>query len=121
MASSTTDRRLGLTGGTAIKAPCDCATTANITLSGEQTIDGVTTSGSRVLVMNQTTASQNGIYDSDTGSWTRSLDADGTNDLTSGTMVRVNGGTSNGSALFVLSATNPITIGTTSLSWTREP
>ena len=50
------------------------ATTANITLSGEQTIDGILTSTSRVLVKNQTTASQNGIYVSGSGAWTRATD-----------------------------------------------
>lgn len=53
----------------------DCATTANITLSGEQTIDGITTSGSRVFVKNQTTQTQNGIYISSSGAWSRSSDA----------------------------------------------
>ena len=61
MASPTTDRRQGLSGAVAFKAPVACATTANITLSGEQTIDGVVTSASRVLVKNQTNAVQNEI------------------------------------------------------------
>ena len=71
MASSTTDRRLGLTGGLAFKSPVACATTANITLSGEQTIDGVTTSASRVLVWKQTDATQNGIWKTSSAAWTR--------------------------------------------------
>ena len=50
------------------KTACDLATTGNITLSGEQTIDGTLTSGSRVLVWQQTTASQNGVYTSASGS-----------------------------------------------------
>ena len=51
------------------------ATTANITLSGTQTIDGVALNvGDRVLVKNQTTASGNGIYVVASGAWTRSLD-----------------------------------------------
>lgn len=51
------------------------ATTANITLSGAQTIDGISVvAGDRVLVKNQTTPSQNGIYDVASGSWTRSSD-----------------------------------------------
>ena len=44
----------GLSGSLAFKAPCVAATTANITLSGEQTIDGQLTSTSRVLVKEQT-------------------------------------------------------------------
>lgn len=121
MASSTTDRRLGLTGGIAIKAPCKAATTANTTLSGAQTIDGISvTTGDRVLVWQQTDATANGIYDADTGTWTRSLDCDGINDVRSGMLVRVNSGSSYASAWFSLSTADPITFGTTSLTWARE-
>lgn len=49
-------------------------TTGNITLSGEQSIDGQTTSADRVLVASQSTASQNGIYVSGAGAWTRADD-----------------------------------------------
>jgi hypothetical protein len=58
------------------KAPVVVATTANITLSGLQTIDGIALSaGDRVLVKNQSTASQNGFWDAAAGAWTRSADA----------------------------------------------
>lgn len=51
------------------------ATTANITLSGAQTIDGVSVvAGNRVLVKNQNTASQNGIYTAAASAWSRSDD-----------------------------------------------
>lgn len=116
MTSSTTDRRLGLTGGIAFKAPVACATTANITLSGEQTIDGVSTSSSRVLVKNQTSGVDNGIYTSDTGAWTRTLDFDGTNDAVQGTLVYVNSGNANGSQVFSLTTASP-SIGTTALTF----
>ncbi len=119
MASSTTDRRLGLTGGTAFKAPVACATTSNITLSGEQSIDGVTTSSSRVLVKDQTDTTENGIYNSDTGSWTRSLDFDGINDVVQGTQVYVNGGSTNAGATFVVTTSGTITPGTSSISFIR--
>jgi len=54
------------------------ASTANIaSLSGTMTIDGIAlVAGDRVLVKNQTTASQNGIYVVAAGSWTRSSDSD---------------------------------------------
>lgn len=61
--------------GLSWKAAVVVRTTANITLSGEQTIDGVLTSGSRVLVMAQTDAKENGIYVSAAGAWARSTDA----------------------------------------------
>lgn len=61
--------------GVTVKEGVDVATTANITLSGEQTIDGVLTSGSRVLVKDQTSADENGIYVSAAGAWSRAADA----------------------------------------------
>lgn len=115
MASPTTDRRLGLSGNTAVKTPVDVATTANITLSGEQTIDGVLTSGSRVLVKNQTNAINNGIYDSDSGAWTRALDANGTYDFRKGTIVLVASGTQS-KRFFHMTTADPI-VGTTSLAF----
>lgn len=51
------------------------ATTANITLSGTQTIDGVSlVAGDRVLVWNQTTVADNGIYVVAAGAWARAED-----------------------------------------------
>jgi hypothetical protein len=58
------------------KESCRLTTTgANITLSGNQTIDGVlTVDGNRILVKDQSSGSQNGIYISDSGAWSRSDD-----------------------------------------------
>ena len=62
--------------GISWKQPCVAGTLANITLSGLQTIDGhAVAAGDRVLVKNQGTASQNGIYLASASAWTRSLDA----------------------------------------------
>lgn len=74
------------------KTPVATATTANITLSGEQTIDGVLTSASRVLVKNQSTTANNGIYVSASGAWARSSDATSASDLL-GVTVLASGGT----------------------------
>lgn len=117
MTSPTTDRRQGLVGNTPMKAPVDLATTANVTLSGEQTIDGVVTSGSRVLVKNQTDATQNGIYDTNTAAWTRSADSNGNYDLAPGTILAIVGGTTNGNTFYQVSATKPITIGSSILNF----
>src|SRR3990167_2986073 len=121
MASSTTDSRLGLTGGTAFKAPCKAASTANLTLSGEQTVDGVAcVTDDRVLVKDQTAGAENGIYVVDTGAWSRSLDFDGTNDVVQGTQVYVNtGGSSNGGTTFVVTTSGTISFDATSLTITR--
>ena len=56
------------------KLPVLVSTTANIALTGEQTLDGVLTSASRVLVRFQTAPEENGIYVSAAGAWARSAD-----------------------------------------------
>ncbi|MGB8852262.1 MAG: hypothetical protein WCC69_01695, partial [Pirellulales bacterium] len=59
------------------KAPVKAATTASITLSGLQTIDGVAlAAGDRVLVKNQTYEQKNGIYFVAAGTWSRAKDAE---------------------------------------------
>lgn len=94
------------------------ATTAgsNISLSGTQTIDGVSLiAGDRVLVKDQTTATQNGIYVVAAGAWARSADADINAEVTSGLFTFVEEGTLFGNSGWVLSTANPITVGSTSL------
>jgi len=117
MPATYTDRRNGLATSVAVKAPCRAVTSSNITLSGLQTIGGVTLEeGDRVLVIEQTTASENGIYTASTGSWSRARDFDGALDAVQGTIVIVHNGTVDG-ALYELTTANPITIGTTSLEF----
>lgn len=96
------------------------ATTANITLSGLQTIDGVSVqAGDRVLVKNQSTAAQNGIYVAASGAWTRATDADSDAEVTSGMAVMVTEGTTQGDTQWVLTTNDPITLGTTALSFSQ--
>jgi uncharacterized cupin superfamily protein len=103
----------------AIKTPCRVATTANITLSGLQTVDGVSVvANDRVLVKDQSTATENGIYSASSGNWTRAVDADGANEIVKGTIVLVNEGTAGAGVQFRCSATDPVTPGTSSLSFT---
>ena len=128
MASSITDRSSGVgTPGSpngenatiSMKVPVRVATTANITLSGAQTIDGVSVvAGNRVLVKNQTDASGNGIYVAATGAWTRAQDCADDGDLVTGTEVRVNSGTANAGRWYCSSA-DPIDIGTDNITWER--
>lgn len=95
------------------------ATTANITLSGAQTIDGVSVvAGDRVLVKNQSTGSQNGPYVVAAGAWTRATDADVNAEVTTGLAVVVEEGTANGGKIFILTTANPIVVGTTALTFT---
>jgi hypothetical protein len=105
--------------GLDVKNSVKVATTANITLSNTQTIDGVALSvGDRVLVKDQTTASQNGIYIVASGAWTRSTDADAPNELNPGTFVFVEQGTINDNAGFVVVSDSVVTIGTDDINWT---
>lgn len=113
-----TDRVNGLIGSLGIKAPCRAATTVSITLSGAQTIDGVAVvAGDRVLVKDQTTTSGNGIYDVQSGAWTRSPDFDGARDVVDGTTVNVIEGTVNAVTQWRVSSANPNTPGTTNITF----
>lgn len=115
-----TDRTTGLKGNVGMKIPVRAASTANLTLSGEQTVDGVAlVTGDRILVKDQTTASENGIYVVDTGSWSRSKDFNGAFDAVKGTIIHVNEGTSNVGSFWELTTTDGFTIGTTSLTFAR--
>lgn len=120
MASTATNRRQGLNSGAAVKVPCRCATTANITLSGLQTIDGVTVvADDRVLVKDQTTASENGIYLASSSTWQRDKDWDGAFDVVKGTIVHVTDGTTYSRTWWEATTSNPITPGSTSLTLTQ--
>jgi hypothetical protein len=100
------------------KQSVKAATTANIaTLSGTLTIDGITlAAGDRVLVKDQTTASQNGIYIVSSGTWTRAPDADIWNELV-GAYCFVEQGTVNADLGFVCTVDQVGTLGTTSITW----
>lgn len=96
------------------------ATTANITLSGTQTIDGISlTVGDRVLVKNQTTSSANGIYVVASGAWSRSTDTDTSSEVTSGMFCFVEEGTTNSDSGWVLTTDGTIVLGTTNLAFAQ--
>jgi phage-related tail fiber protein len=108
----------------AIKTPCRAGTTANITLSGLQTIDGVTVAADdRVLVKDQTDPAENGVYKASSGAWLRTVDVDGLNEIVNGTLVFVTSGSANARVLYYCTATDPITPDTTSMTFTavRQP
>src|SRR5215475_3825684 len=102
----------------AIKAPVRAATTgSNIALSGTQTIDGVSLNvGDRVLVKDQTTGSQNGLYLVASGTWPRAVDAASSALVVPETAVRVSEGSVNAHSEWYLSTQGPIAVGTTALS-----
>jgi len=101
------------------KASVKAATTANITLSGNQTIDGVAiTAGMRVLVKNQSTAANNGIYVSSASTWTRATDQDAWSEVP-GSFTFVEEGTANGNTGWTCTADQGGTLGTTAVPWTQ--
>ena len=105
--------------GLAFKNPALLATTANITLSGLQTIDGVTTAaGDRVLVKNQTNNPDNGIYNASSGVWTRTTDANTYNQLVSAVIFIEEGSTNSGGGYYC-SAQPGGTLGVSSIPWSN--
>ena len=100
------------------KAACQVATTANITLSGLQTIDGYTTlAGDRVLVKNQTQSQYNGIYIASASAWTRSVDMDVWAEVPGAYTVILNGGQLDTG--WVCTATQTGTINVTAMPWVQ--
>jgi hypothetical protein len=100
------------------KASVNVATTANITLSGTQTIDGIAVvAGDRVLVKDQTTATQNGIYVVAAGSWTRATDMDAAGEF-AGAYTFVKQGTVNADRGYVCT-NDSVTIGTTNVTFVQ--
>jgi hypothetical protein len=113
---STVARR-GVNASAAIKVPCIAASTGNLTLSGEQTVDGIAlVEDDRVFAKDQTDTTEIGIYTVSTGTWTRALDFDGAYDVVEGTIIPVSRGTTNADTEFRISTTGTIDIGTTPLS-----
>jgi phage-related tail fiber protein len=109
-----------LRSGLDVKQGVRAATTANITLSGTQTIDGVAViAGDRVLVKNQSTGSQNGIYLVAAGSWSRATDADADSEINPGMFCFVEEGTSNADTGWVCSNNAPTTVGSTPLTFAQ--
>jgi hypothetical protein len=117
MAGTREDRLSGISTSTAIKAPVVTVSTANLTLSGEQTVNSVAlVSGDRVLVKDQTAGKDNGIYNVDTSAWQRAVDFDGNRDVRDGTLIIVieDGGLY---TLYRVDTNDPITIGQTAITF----
>jgi len=116
MATSQTNRTAGLRSSVAVKGPCLVAATSNITLSGEQTIDGIAlVTGDRVLVTAQTSSVDNGIYVVSTGTWSRAPDFSRSDDVVEGTQVYITRGTHVGG--YVLTTQGDITFGTSLITF----
>ena len=104
-------------------------TTANVTLSGgaPATVDGTSLAlANRVLVTAQTTGTENGIYEvtvvgsGSNGTWVRTEDANATGDIKGGTIIMITEGTVYADTQWKLTTDNPITIGSTALTFARN-
>ena len=99
------------------KAPVSAATTGPVSLSGLQTVDGIAlAAGDRVLVKNQTDASENGIYSASASSWTRSEDA---LSFTKRSYVFVEEGVANIGSGWYLEAPAAVEVGVSPLNFVR--
>ena len=105
--------------GLDVKGSVKAATTANITLSGAQTIDGISlVAGDRCLVKNQTTTSANGIYVVAAGSWTRATDMDVWSEVP-GAFTFVEQGSTLADTGWVCTSDTGGTLGTTAVTFTQ--
>jgi hypothetical protein len=110
-----------ITGGVVSSTTAKAATTANITLSATQTVDGVALSvGDVCLVKNQTTTANNGVYTVASGSWTRIAAMDTWAEVP-GMMVSVQQGTVNADTLWLSTADAGGTLGSTSITFVQMP
>ena len=101
------------------KASCVAATTANITLSGTQTIDGVALiAGDRCLVKDQTLSQNNGIYLVAAGAWTRAADMDSWAEVP-GAFTFIEQGTLYADTGWVCTSNTGGTLGTTPITWVQ--
>lgn len=103
--------------------PVLVATTANIALTGLQTIDGVSVlAGRRVLVKNQTAPAENGLYIAGSGAWSRATDMDSSAKTVPGALIPVTSGTAQGDTLWMIASPNEgtaVVLGTTALTFSN--
>ena len=118
--ASRSDHNHGLPD-TSARFTCRVATTVNIVLSAPQTIDGVAViAGDRVLVKDQALGEENGIYVVAAGAWTRADDLAASSQTHPGIRLFVAEGTINGGSSWLLATIDPITLGTTVLTFVTE-
>jgi hypothetical protein len=111
--------RLGLDVKASVRVATTTNGTFNTSFANGSTIDGVTlVTGDRILIKNQSTGTENGIYTvNESGAPTRATDADGNAEVTAGLFTFVEEGTTNQNSGWILTTDNPITIGSTALTF----
>jgi len=111
--------------GLDVKQSVRVATTAPLTLASDfepgDTVDGVTLAeGDRILIKNQSTGSENGIYVvAASGAPTRATDADSNTEVTPGMFTFVEEGTTNADSGWVLTTNHSISLGSTALAFAQ--
>jgi hypothetical protein len=100
-------------------------TTGNVVLTGLGTQaggdwGGAMTAGDRVLVKNNATGSENGIYTVAVGAWARAVDAATSADLNPGATVSIEEGVTLADTRWVLTTNAPINLGVTALTFTKD-
>jgi hypothetical protein len=97
------------------------ATTEPIVLNGLSIVDGVALAqNDRVLVKDQALPANNSVYLASSSAWTRVAELDTSAEVVNGLSFAVNDGTENKGAEFELTTPNPITLGTTGLTFSRK-
>jgi hypothetical protein len=108
-------------GGVVSSGTAKAASTATLTLSATQTVDGVALSAGDVcLVKNQSTPATNGLYVVAAGAWTRHTSMDAWTEVP-GMLVSVQQGTVNADTVWLSTADAGGTLGTTSITFTQLP
>ena len=120
IADETKDAVAALENADGSKASVKACSTATVSRSGSRTVDGVScTAGDLVLLVAQSDATQNGVYQVAAGSWTRAAGFDTDASMSAGSRIYVERGTINAKTDWVLTTTGAIDLDTTSLAFAR--
>jgi len=93
---------------------------SNITLSGLQTIDGVTlVADERVLLTAQSDGTQNGLWKASAGAWSRPSDYESGVTVESNIVVPVSSGSTNADTRWQITTDGTIVVDTTSTTWAK--
>jgi hypothetical protein len=116
-ASSSATTAAAASAGIYWKQPCVVASTGNLTLSGNQTIDGVSVSaGSRVLVKDQSSAPENGVYVTASGAWSRAVPLNEFDEFI-GAVVAISEGSTNADTSWICTVDAGGSLGSTNITW----